>query len=197
MLVLVGSALHPDGDDVRTAHLSDLVHTVEMFCTLGAAVTLATRDGARIALSPLSHIATIAAKTIDESEYDALVVLDGSGTCADLRDDPAFAAIVRRFARTPRPLAAIGSAIEALARVRHRDGTPLVRGRRIAASLGATADRLRDAGAVPLLEPVDAEHVTVDGYLVTAANQRSALVAARIVIAYLALPLPNRQVRAS
>lgn len=196
VLILLGSAPTADGEFARAARLCDIGRLVEIMHGRGLHVAIATRNGATIVCAGTPPLATSLLRALDESAYDALLVLDGDGTCLDLRDDLAFARIIRRFDVTPRPLALAGSAIEAVASIRRSAGPPMLRNRRIAAS-AETADRLRAVGAEPLVEPDDAEHVSVDAYLVTAQNARSLLCAGQIVIAYLTSPIRRRSMRAS
>lgn len=196
VVILLGGAPSYDGAFAQAARFADIEHAIDVMRERGIYVTLATRDGATLTSPGIAALATEDLRGLDESAFDALLVLDGSGTCGDLRDDLAFGRIVRRFDATPRPLAFAGSAIEAAAALRRGDGAPFFRNRRVAAT-AETAERLRAAGADPLVEPSDAEHVSVDGYLVTAQTTRSLDAAAHIVVAYLAAPLRRRAMRAS
>lgn len=196
VLILLGGASSCDGAFARAARFSDIEDLVEIMHGRGLHVTIAARDRATIAWGGAASLATSELRSLDESAYAALVVLDGDGTCLDLADEPAFARLVRRFDATPRPICFAGSAIDAASTVRRSDGAPLLRNRRVAAC-EASAARLRSVGAEPFVEPDDAEHVSVDGYLVTAPNARSLVSAGQIVIAYLASPIRRRAIRAS
>lgn len=194
--IILGGAPSHDGAFASAARFADIERIVETMHARGLHVTLVTRDGATLTSPGTAALATVTLRGLDETSYDALFVLDGLGTCRDLRDDLAFARIVRRFDVTPRPLAFAGSGIEAAAALRRTDGAPFLRNRRVAAT-AATAALLRRVGAETLVEPSDAEHVSVDGYLVTSQTVRSLEATAHIVVAYLVAPLRRRAMRAS
>ncbi len=148
-------------------------------------------------------------RDICATDHAALVLCDHGQRLSALANDPHFARIARDFASSPRPLVAIARAPAALVALRASDGTSYLYGRRITLATDAsewasdapphTASaiaRVRAAGADVRLEPVGAEHVVVDAFLITAQNLRSAASAARTLAAF-AVPPAHARLRAS
>jgi putative intracellular protease/amidase len=105
---------------------------------------------------------------------------------------------VRAFVASARPIVAVGHASGALAGVRGSDDHSLIAGRRVTfATRCDDADvhrispsndvesAITNAGALVKNEEPGDEHVSVDAYLITAQNLRSAPTATRTIVTFL------------
>jgi putative intracellular protease/amidase len=128
--------------------------------------------------------------------FDAIFFPGGHGTMFDLPDNPEIRRLVSEFAQADKVLASVCHGPACLVGAMLRDGTPLVKGRRVTAFTDdeeraveldrlmpfLLETRLRELGAefVPAANWQD--NVVVDGRLVTGQNPQSSASAARAVI---------------
>lgn len=128
--------------------------------------------------------------------FDAIFFPGGHGTMFDLPDNPEIRRLVSEFAQADKVLASVCHGPACLVGAMLRDGTPLVKGRRVTAFTDEEEraveldrlmpflleTRLRELGAefVPAANWQD--NVVVDGRLVTGQNPQSSASAARAVI---------------
>lgn len=154
------------------------------------------RDAAdvRAALDALADTARLDA--VSEKQYDAVFFPGGHGTMYDLPDNPDVSRLVGRFADEGKVLASVCHGPACFVGAKRKDGTPVVKGKRLTAFTNAEESaveldkfmpfllesRLRDLGA--RFETADkwADHVVVDGHIVTGQNPQSSGSAAREVI---------------
>lgn len=138
--------------------------------------------------------------SIVATDFDAIFFPGGHGTMFDLPDNPHVQRLVSEFAQADKVLASVCHGPACLVGARLRDGTALVRGRRLTAFTDAEEraveldrsmpflleSRLRELGAQ--FVPADnwKDNVVVDGRLVTGQNPQSSASAARAVIRLLA-----------
>ncbi|MFC4167331.1 type 1 glutamine amidotransferase domain-containing protein [Teichococcus aestuarii] len=133
---------------------------------------------------------------IDPTGYDALFLPGGHGTMFDYPGSAALAALVERFDREGRVVAAVCHGPAGLVSARKPDGTPFVAGRRIAAFTDSEERAVGLDQAVPFLlesrlKALGARHeagpdfqpfALRDGRLVTGQNPASAAPTAALVM---------------
>lgn len=141
-------------------------------------------------------------RKVDPRQFDAVFIPGGHGTMFDFPRDERVSAAVAAFAEAGKPVAAVCHGPAALVNVKLKDGTPLVKGRRVTGFTNAEErettleplmpflleTKLRELGAQ--FEPAAnwADHVVVDGNLITGQNPASSASAAKAVIAALSPP---------
>lgn len=134
--------------------------------------------------------------SVAASNFDAIFFPGGHGTMFDLPDNPDVHRLVSEFAQADKVLASVCHGPACLVGARLRDGTALVKGRRLTAFTDneeraveldrrmpfLLESRLRELGAE--FVPADnwKDNVVVDGRLVTGQNPQSSTTAARAVI---------------
>lgn len=148
----------------------------------------------RPALKVLADTAPLAA--VSGKQYDAVFFPGGHGTMYDFPDNDEVMRLVGRMADEHKVLASVCHGPACFASARLKDGTPVVKGKRLTSFTNAEESaagldkvmpfllesRLRELGAH--FETADnwADHVVVDGHLVTGQNPQSSGSAAREVI---------------
>lgn len=146
------------------------------------------------ALRALSDTARLNA--VASQPYDAVFFPGGHGTMYDLPDNPEVSRLVGRLIDENKIVASVCHGPACFVGAQRKDGTSVVKGKRITAFTNAEESaveldkhmpfllesRLRDLGA--RFETADnwADHVVVDGHLITGQNPQSSGSAAREVI---------------
>lgn len=184
-----------------------------LFRGQGYAVTVASPKGGDAPIDPRSlehyqatpeHEAARAALTktraLDASlraaDFDAVFFPGGHGTMFDLPDNPEVQRLVSEFAQAGKVLASVCHGPACLVGARLRDGTALVKGRKVTSFTDAEEraveldrrmpflleTRLRELGADFVPAENWKDNVVVDGRLVTGQNPQSSASAARAVI---------------
>jgi putative intracellular protease/amidase len=124
---------------------------------------------------------------VSAEDFDAVFYPGGHGPMWDLPDNHASVALIEAFVKADKPVGAVCHAPVALVNVRGRDGEYLVKGKRVTGfsnseeeAVGLTAvvpflleDRLKERGGSYSKGPDWAQHVQVDGKLVTGQNPAS------------------------
>jgi len=168
----------------------------------GGAVPIDPRSGpkdrdtpdTRAALAALAGTARLEAEA--SKPYDAIFFPGGHGTMYDLPDNPEVSRLVGRFADEGKVVASVCHGPACFVGARRQDGAPVVQGKRLTAFTNAEESaveldkfmpfllesRLRDLGARFEVADKWADHVVVDGRLVTGQNPQSSGSAAREVI---------------
>lgn len=130
------------------------------------------------------------------AQFDAVFFPGGHGTMFDLPDNAEVQRLVSEFAQEDKVLASVCHGPACLVGARLRDGTALVKGRRVTAFTDAEEraveldrrmpflleSRLRELGAQFVPAENWKDNVVVDGRLVTGQNPQSSASAARAVI---------------
>lgn len=143
--------------------------------------------------------ASAAPAEVDASRYDAIFYAGGHGTMWDLPKADDLAAIASAIYQRGGVVAAVCHGPAGLLPIRLPDGTPLVRGKEVAAftndeeaAVGLTAvvpfllaDALTERGALHRPAPNWARHVVVSERLVTGQNPASAAGVAEAIVALL------------
>jgi putative intracellular protease/amidase len=151
-------------------------------------------DDSRAALEALANTPRL--DDVSEKPYDAVFFPGGHGTMYDLPDNPEVSRLVGRFADENKVLASVCHGPACFVGAKRKDGTSVVKNKRVTAFTNAEESaveldkfmpfllesRLRDLGA--RFETADnwADHVVVDGHIVTGQNPQSSGSAAREVI---------------
>lgn len=129
---------------------------------------------------------------LNVSGFDAVFFPGGHGTMYDLPNSPQIADLVSRFMEQDKVVAAVCHGPSAFVNAMRSDGTPAVKGRKIAAFTNEEEaaveldkhmpflleSRLRELGAEVSTAPVWSDNVVVDGKLVTGQNPQSSATAA-------------------
>jgi putative intracellular protease/amidase len=137
---------------------------------------------------------------VDLSRYDAVFYPGGHGPMEDLSQDATSGGLISRALDADLPLAMVCHGLAALLAATGEDGAAAAAGRRIAAftdaeeAQGGLADRapwllesaLRERGIVVDVAEPWADHVVVDGSLVTGQNPQSSASVARALLERLA-----------
>ncbi|MDR7071178.1 type 1 glutamine amidotransferase domain-containing protein [Fictibacillus barbaricus] len=137
---------------------------------------------------------------IDTSKYDAIFLPGGHGTMFDLPDNAKLQAIIRDLYEENKIVAAVCHGPAGLVGVTLSDGTPLVARKAVTAFTDAeeaatTLDqympflletRMRELGAHFEAAANWADHLQVDGHLITGQNPQSTISVAKEVIKQLA-----------
>lgn len=132
----------------------------------------------------------------DASKFDAIFLPGGHGTMFDLPDNEKLQAIIRDLYEANKVVAAVCHGPAGLVGVKLSDGTPLVAGKTVTAFTDdeereTTLDRfmpflletrLRELGAQFEGAANWADHIQVDGHLITGQNPQSTISAAKEVI---------------
>jgi putative intracellular protease/amidase len=140
---------------------------------------------------------TAVAAEVDASEVDVVVYVGGHGAMWDFPHDGAIEAISRTVWEHGGIVSAVCHGPAGLVNLRLSDGSRLVSGRRVAAftdeeeeAVGLTdvvpfllASTLTKNGAIHVPAPNWADHVVVDGQLITGQNPASATSVARAIVA--------------
>ena len=122
----------------------------------------------------------------DVDAYAGLIICDHKESLARLGSDAAFHDFVRALIASDRPIVAVGGVAGALAHVRGRDDRSIIANRRVTFTTSDDIERaVVDAGAIVKNEAPGDEHVSVDAYLITAQNVRSAVTATRTILAFI------------
>lgn len=202
--------------------LEELAAPYYVFTDAGADVTLASPLGGRPPLDPRSDAPdyqtddtrrfrsdpaaeasladTAKLSDISADDYDAVFFVGGHGTMWDVAEEPASVALVETMFAANKPVAAVCHGSAVLRHAKAPDGTPLVRGKRVAgfsnteeAAVGLTEavpylveDVLRANGGVYSQADNFQSHVVTDGNLVTGQNPASSKGAAAAVVDLLA-----------
>lgn len=136
---------------------------------------------------------------VTPADFDAVFFPGGHGTMYDLPNTPAVAKVVGEFADHDKVLASVCHGPASLVNARRADGTPVVKGHRVTGFTNAEEaevqldklmpflleSKLRELGAEVETAANWADHVVVDGKLVTGQNPQSSASAARAVIGLL------------
>ena len=138
--------------------------------------------------------------TVNPEDFDAVFFPGGHGTMYDLPENPEVTRLVERFSMDNKVIAAVCHGPAALVGPTRADGHPLVEGRHLTAFTNAEErdvdleqrmpflleTKLKDLGAQVEVAPRWADHVVVDGHLITGQNPQSSGSAARKIIEMLA-----------
>lgn len=193
-----------------------------VFNDAGAEITLASPKGGQPPLDPKSDAAdaqtdatrrfradtgataalasTHVLSEVAVADYDAVFYPGGHGPLWDLADDATSIALIEAALAAGKPVALVCHAPGALKNVHAADGSPLVKGRKVAgftnteeAAVGLTdvvpflvEDMLKANGGVYSKGPDWASYVVEDGLLITGQNPASSAEAARMLLAKLA-----------
>ena len=209
LMVVTSHGEMPTGE--RTGiWLSEFAEPFEVFRAAGFRITTASIRGGKAPIDPRSLTAEAEAKwaeairelddtapveSLDADGFDALFLPGGHGTMFDLPDNGKLQSLIRELFESGRPIGAVCHGPAGLVHVRLSDGAHLVKGRRVTAFTneeeravkldGAMPflleDRLREAGAEFVAAEKWANHVEVDGRLVTGQNPQSGEAAARML----------------
>ncbi|TYP70170.1 type 1 glutamine amidotransferase domain-containing protein [Paenibacillus methanolicus] len=213
ILIVVTSASRMNEEKETGLWLSEFAEPYLAFTQEGYAVTVASPLGGRTPIDPSSLgdvepelletrrflERTVALDEVDAAGFDAIFLPGGHGTMFDLPDNERLQRLLRDFFESGRVVAAVCHGPAGLVRATRADGKPLVEGKRLtaftdseekAAGLDAAMPflletELRQAGAIFVADADWADHVEVDGSLITGQNPQSTLQAAKAVIAKL------------
>jgi len=207
LMVVTSCGEMPTGE--RTGiWLSEFAEPYEVFREAGFRITVASIKGGTAPIDPRSLTAeteakwaeairvlndTVPIESVSAEGFDALFLPGGHGTMFDLPDNAKLQSLIRELFESGRAVGAVCHGPAGLVGVKLSDGTHLVKGRRVTAFTNEEEravkldqampflleDRLRKAGAAFVPAEKWANHVEVDGKLVTGQNPQSGEAAAR------------------
>lgn len=216
ILIVVTSHGQIDANHATGLWFEEFAAPYTLFREAGYAVVVASPRGGEAPIDPRSlenyqatpaneaaraalHDTRKVDSTLSASRYDAIFFPGGHGTMFDLPDNPQVQRLVSEFAQADKVLASVCHGPACLVGAMLRDGTPVVRGRKVTAFTDEEEravqldqhmpflleSKLRELGAhfVPAANWQD--NVVVDGKLVTGQNPQSSGSAARAVIGLL------------
>ncbi|MEZ7970056.1 MAG: type 1 glutamine amidotransferase domain-containing protein [Rubritalea sp.] len=139
---------------------------------------------------------TKALATVTTENFSAIFISGGHGVMFDLAGDPAATKLIQEFDEQAKPIAAVCHGPAALVNVVKKDGTPLVKGRKVAAFTDSEEravklvkdmpflleTRLRKLGAKLETRDNFAVHAVRDGNLITGQNPASSAATAKLLI---------------
>ena len=139
---------------------------------------------------------TVKLSTVSPDDFDAVFYPGGHGPLWDLAEDRSSVALIERFHREGKPVAAVCHGPAVLRHAKAPDGTPLVKGKRVTGfanteeeAVGLTTvvpflveDMLQAAGGRYSKGADWASHTAVDGNLVTGQNPASSEATAKALL---------------
>lgn len=194
--------------------LEEFAVPYQLFIDAGFSVSVVSPRGGAAPLDPGSEqvenkaqwqdaikqlTATRSIDAVSAADYDAIFLPGGHGTMFDLPDDKNVQKLLSEFLRKDKVIAAVCHGPAGFVGVSTSDGKPLVAGKTVTsftdeeeAAVGMVEEvpfqlesRLREQGANFVGAENWADHVEVDGKLVTGQNPASSRSAAEAVIALL------------
>lgn len=203
LMIVTGHETFPDSGEKTGLWLAEFAEPWWMFIEAGCEVLIAVPDGGEVPVDPRSMTdaalpehpgaaitalqSAVPLREVDLSEFDAVFFPGGHGTMFDFPNNPAVQQVVETFANSGRPLALVCHGPAALVGATAADGSPMVRGRRLAAFSNdeeaaveltdqvpfLLEDRLEELGATVENTSNFVGHVVVDGSLITGQNPAS------------------------
>ncbi len=191
--------------------LEEFAVPYQMFRRAGYEVVVANPAGAPTPIDPRSVTQSPetgvlmalrnarALATINPADYQAVFFPGGHGTMFDFPDQPPVQKVVSAFLNSKRPIALVCHGPAALVGATAADGKPAVRGRKLTAFTNDEEKAVELEDKVPFLLQTRltklgaqfssttnfAEHVVVDGNLITGQNPASSALAARKLLDHL------------
>lgn len=184
----------------------------KMFREHGFRVTVASPKGGAVPIDPRSEPKdknipdtkaaldtlknTKELRSVNPAAFDAMFVPGGHGTMYDLANNPTLTKYIGYFAERDKVIGSVCHGPASFIGATRADGAPLVMNRRVTAFTNAEEraveldermpflleSRLRELGAKVEIADNWADHVVVDGHLVTGQNPQSSGHAAQAVI---------------
>ena len=139
---------------------------------------------------------TKALRKVTTEDYSAIFIPGGHGVMFDLAEDPAAAKLIQKFDEQGKPIAAVCHGPAAFVNVVRKDGSPLVKGRKLTTFTDAEEravkldkdmpflleTRLRKLGAKIETRDNFTVHAVRDGNLITGQNPASSEATAKLLI---------------
>jgi putative intracellular protease/amidase len=212
ILIVVTSYARIDAQRPTGLWFEEFAVPYESFAEAGYLVTVASVKGGKVPIDPRSlpeNQEAMAVKgplaalqhtqrlmEVDVTEYDAVFFPGGHGTMFDFPRSREVAELVAHYLEQGKIVAAVCHGPAAFTRAKYRDGSAVVKGRKLTAfsneeeravQLDALMpflleDKLRSLGAEVQVAPQWQAHVVVDGNLITGQNPQSSLETAEALI---------------
>jgi len=212
ILIVVTSYARIDAQHPTGLWFEEFAIPYECFAEAGYLVTVASVKGGKVPIDPrslpedqeatavkgplaaLQHTQRL--MEVDVSEYDAVFFPGGHGTMFDFPHSREVAELVSHYMQQGKPVAAVCHGPAALTLAKYRDGSAVVKGRKLTGFSNEEEhtvqldtlmpflleDKLRDLGAEVQVAPQWQAHVVVDGNLITGQNPQSSLKTAEALI---------------
>ena len=162
--------------------------------------TVATVRYAIDSTAKAQFAATVRLDSVLQSDFDAVFYPGGHGPMWDLAEDKASKALIESFVAAGKPIALVCHAPAALRHAETPAGAPLVSGRKVTGFANTEEESMELTDVVPFLLEDElkklggvyskgkdmAEHVVVDGLLITGQNPKSSAAAAEVLLKQLA-----------
>ncbi len=212
ILMLVTGAAKMENGKPTGLWLEEFAVPYQAFTDAGYQVEVITPKGGAAPIDPRSKptadqavawktaaqrlLKTKALATVTTDKFSAIFISGGHGVMFDLAGDPAAAKLIQDFDEQGKPIAAVCHGPAALVNVVRKDGTPLVKGRKVAAFTDSEEravkldkdmpflleTRLRKLGAKVETRDNFAVHAVRDGNLITGQNPASSEATAKLLI---------------
>ena len=138
--------------------------------------------------------------SVSETDFDTVFYPGGHGPMWDLAEDTYSKNLIESFLAAKKPVALVCHAPAALRHVKTATGAPLVSGRKVTGFANTEEAAMELTGVVPFLLEDElkklggiyskgedlAEHVVVDGLMITGQNPKSSAAAAELLLKQLA-----------
>ncbi|WP_298548132.1 type 1 glutamine amidotransferase domain-containing protein [uncultured Aquimarina sp.] len=198
--------------------LEELAGPYFKYLDAGAEIVIASPKGGSIPLDPKSELPewqtdftrrfnqdnkalnaihnSLKVSDINPSEYDILFFPGGHGPMWDLGDNPEIAKIVSTFNHQDKPIGLVCHGVVALKGIKTKNGTPIVKGRRLTSFSNTEEEAVGLTDVVPFLLETElinegaiyrkgedwSEYIIEDGNLITGQNPQSSVLTAQKTI---------------
>jgi putative intracellular protease/amidase len=209
LMIVTGHGTFPESGEKTGLWLAEFAEPWQIFIEAGCEVVIAVPGGGEVPIDPRSTkenalpenpgAALVALRNplplseVDGSRFDAVFFPGGHGTMFDFPNNPPVQETVEYFLSADRPVALVCHGPAALVGAETEDGQPVVKGRRVTAFTNEEEEaaelteqvpfllesRLEELGATVETAANFAEHVVVDGRLITGQNPASSAKAAK------------------
>lgn len=215
ILIIVTSFSRMDDGNLTGVWLEEFATPYTMFTQKKYQVTVASIKGGSVPIDPRSAPAekqktewkgalaalehSIPLASVDTSKYDAVYIPGGHGAMFDLPTDKTFKKTVEVFAKKDKLIASICHGPAGLVNINLPDGTPLVKGKKVTSFTNQEEfagklekhvpflleTELKNKGALFVAKENWADHIEIDGNLITGQNPASSKSIADAIISKL------------
>lgn len=219
LFILTSHDIMGDTDNSTGVWMEELTTPYYAFIDAGYEVDIASIQGGMIPIDPRSRKelgentpsvdrflkdgeameaiqTSLSIESIDTSNYAVVFLPGGHGTMFDLPESERLATIISKTLENDRIVSAVCHGPAGLVSAKFADGTPVVKGKRVAAFTNAEEDavgltdempflletRLRNLGADIVLAPNFEPNAVADGNLITGQNPASSEAVAELVL---------------
>lgn len=212
ILIIVTSFSHMDNGDSTGVWLEEFAIPYMEFKDQNFEITVASLSGGNVPIDPrslpnekqkiqweeplsvLKH--SVQLEGVDLSKYDAVYIPGGHGAMFDLPTDPTIKKVLENFAKDNKLIASVCHGPASLVNINLPDGTALVKGKKVTSFTNQEEfagklekqmpflleTELKKRGAIFISKENWADHIEVDGNLITGQNPSSSKSMAKAII---------------